>query len=139
MRRLALLSLAACMIGIAVPAYAQFGSNLSVAANSLSTATLQPGTDLSATASCDGADTAKITLDWTATSSSFADGYDVYRGSTDGGPYDNIGHVTGTTKTYVDHGLTTNTTYFYVVQSTASNWTSINSNQAQATTPATCP
>lgn len=139
-RRLSSLLLACLSIAIAIPAYAQFGISVSVSSNSFSTATLQPPTELSASASCDGVDTAKITLNWTATSSTFADGYDIFRGSADGGPYTKIDHVTGgTTTTHTNLALTTSTPYFYVVQSTASTWTTINSNQAQATTPATCP
>lgn len=138
-RLLPSLLLASLSIAIAIPAYAQFGTSVGVSSNSLSTATLQPPTQLSASASCDGANTAKIALNWTATSSTFADGYDIYRSSADGGPHTKIDHATGrTTTTHTNLGLTTSTVYFYVVQSTASNWTSINSNQAQATTP-TCP
>lgn len=139
-KRFSFLLVAAFLIGISVPAYAGFGSGVSVTSNSFSTATLEPPTGLSAAASCDGSNTARITINWTATSSTFADGYDIYRSSIEGGPYTQIDHVTGrTTTTQANSGLATSTTYFYVVQSTASSWTSVNSNQAQATTPSTCP
>lgn len=140
MKRLLLVTLSTIMMWIAFPAYARFGYERSVPSNGISTATLQPPTSLSATASCDGTDSAKIELSWTASTSSFADGYDVYRSSVDGGPYTKIDHVTGgTTAGYTNASLSTNSTYFYVVQSTAQSWTSIDSNQAQATTPASCP
>lgn len=139
-KRLSSIIVAAFVIGMAVPAYAQFESRADVSSNSFSTATLEPPVGLAATASCDGADTAKISLDWNATSSIFGDGYDIYRSSTQGGPYTRIDHVTGRTSiTQTNLGLTTSTTYFYVVQSTASSWTSISSNEALATTPAICP
>lgn len=140
MRRLSLVFLSAFMMWIAFPAYARFGYVRNVPSNSISTATLQPPTGLSALASCDGADSAKIELSWTASASSFADGYDVYRSAVDVGPYTKIDHITGrATVGYANWGLTTNSTYFYVLQSTAQYWTSTDSNQAGATTPATCP
>lgn len=139
-KRLSSLFTAAFVIGIAVPAYAGFGSSVGVTSNSFSTATLEAPTGLSASASCDGVSTAKITLSWTTTSSAFADGYDIYRSSADGGPFTKIDHVTGRTiTTQTDLRLATSTSYYYVLQSTVINWTSTNSNQAQATTPATCP
>ena len=110
-----------------------------VGSNALSTATLQPPTGLSATAGCQNF-APKITLNWTAASSTFADGYDVYRSTTNGGPYTLRAHVTGrTTTTYTDtSGLSLNTTYYYVLQSTANNWTSANSAQASAKTALIC-
>ena len=110
-----------------------------VGSNSVSTATLQPPTGLTATAGCQLL-APKITLSWTATTSAYADGYDVYRSTTNGGPYTLRAHVTGRTSvTYTDNsGLNTNTTYYYVLQSTASSWTSVNSGQASAKTPLIC-
>ncbi|MEX2554053.1 MAG: hypothetical protein WEB06_00280 [Actinomycetota bacterium] len=110
-----------------------------VGSNALSTATLQPPTGLTATAGCQLL-APKITLNWTATTSVYADGYDVYRSTTNGGPYTLRAHVTGrTTVTYTDSsGLNTNTTYYYVLQSTANSWTSANSGQASAKTPLIC-
>ncbi len=108
-----------------------------VASNSFSSATLQPPAGLTATASCNGLLSAKITLSWTV--ASLADGYDVYRSTTNGGPYSLVTHVTGgSTATYTNTGLSTNTTYYYVLQSTRNSWTSANSAQAQATTPLLC-
>ena len=118
---------------------ARFTDGGGVNSNSFSSATLQPPTGLGAAAACVGLGNAKITLTWTATTSTFADGYDVYRGTASGGPYSNIAHVTGrTTVSYVNTGLTTNKTYYYVLQSTAYGWTSANSGQASATTPLIC-
>ncbi len=123
----------------AIPTHALYTDAATLGANTFTTATLQPPTDLSATASCAGALQAKITLSWTATTSTFADGYDVYRSTTDGGPYTLIDHVDGLTTTEtVDNGLSTGTTYHYVLQSTAQGWVSVNSTQASATTPVLC-
>jgi trimeric autotransporter adhesin len=72
------------------------------------------------------------TVSWTA--SSGATSYKVFRATTSGGPYTQVG--TSTTTSFADSGLTCNTSYFYVV--TASNGTcdSGNSAQASATTSA---
>lgn len=127
------------LIWIAVPAYAQFGSSVVVSSNSFATATLQPPTGLLGSGSCDG-NSPKVTVTWSSTSSTFAGGYDVYQGTTNGGPYSKIAHATGlTTASYTDQGLVTGTTYFYVIQSTAASWTSVDSSQVQAATPASCP
>ena len=110
-----------------------------VGSNAFTTSQLQPPTGLSATAGCQLL-APKITLSWTATTSTFADGYDVYRGTTNGGPYSAIGHVgSRTTVTYTDTGsLSLNTTYYYVLRSTAHSWTSAASSQASAKTPLLC-
>jgi fibronectin type 3 domain-containing protein len=72
------------------------------------------------------------TVSWTA--SSGATSYKIFRATTSGGPYTQVG--TSATTSFVNSGLTCNTSYFYVV--TASNGTcdSGNSAQASATTSA---
>jgi hypothetical protein len=116
-----------------------FTDSPAVGSNAFATSQLQPPTGLSATPGCQVL-APKITLDWTATTSAFGDGYDVYRGTASGGPYTSIGHVTGrTTTTYTDaSGLSLNTTYYYVLRSTAYAWRSGTSNQASAKTPLLC-
>lgn len=138
-KRIAALFVFASVTSVSLPAYAWFGGTASNVLNDFSTATLQTATGLAADTTCDGTNLAKITLNWTATSSNFADGYDIYRSSVDGGPYSKIDHMSGrTTTTFTNSALSTNSSYFYVVQSTAINWTSNNSNQTEATTPTTC-
>ena len=66
------------------------------------------------------------TVSWTA--SSGATSYKIFRSTTSGGPYSQVG--TSTTTSFTDSGLTCNTTYFYVV--TASNGTCDSGNSAQA-------
>jgi hypothetical protein len=107
--------------------------------NAFSSATLEAPTGLGATAGCQLL-APRIVLQWTATSSTFADGYDVYRATTSGGPYTLITHVAGrTTTTYTNTGgLSLNTTYYYVLKSTAYSWTSANSSQTSAKTPVVC-
>ncbi|HVH69506.1 MAG TPA: malectin domain-containing carbohydrate-binding protein, partial [Candidatus Dormibacteraeota bacterium] len=72
----------------------------------------------------------QVSLSWTA--SSGAASYNVKRSTTTGGPYSSI--ATGVTTTnFTDTGLTSGTTYFYVVSAVNSNGESANSNQVSAT------
>ncbi|HEX3551778.1 MAG TPA: hypothetical protein VIA62_00940 [Thermoanaerobaculia bacterium] len=75
------------------------------------------------------------TVSWTAVSG--ATSYKIFRATTSGGPYTQVG--TSTTTSFTDSGLACNTTFFYVV--TASNGTCDSGNSAQAsatTTVCTC-
>lgn len=117
---------------------ARYTDTASVGSNTFTTATLQPPTGLGASAGCNLVNP-KVTLTWTATTSTYADGYDVYRSTTNGGPYSSIAHVTGrATTTYTDTSVNLNKTYYYVLKSTAFSWTSANSGQASTTTPLIC-
>lgn len=115
---------------------ALFGESDSIGSNALSTATLAAPANPAASASCDSPGTlkGKIALSWSAATS--AQSYDVYRSTTNGGPYSFL--INRTTTSYTNTGLNTNTTYYYVVQSRNNNWASANSSQASATTPAVC-
>ncbi len=76
-----------------------------------------------------------VTLDWTASTSTVA-GYNVYRGTTSGGPYTivNTSLVTGTT--YIDNAVASGQTYYYVTTAVdASDNQSAYSNEAQAVVP----
>jgi hypothetical protein len=90
-----------------------------------------PGVPTGVTATATGQTTA--TVSWTAVSG--ATEYHVFRSTTSGGPYTQVGTVTGTS--FNDTGLTCNTTYFYVVRAANSaTCESANSAQASATTSA---
>ena len=104
----------------------------------LTTATLAAPAGLAATARCTIGlpTTVAVDLSWTATSSTFADGYEILRSTTGaGGPYVSLGTVSGrTTTTYTDSTVTFSTTYNYVVRAKKNNWRSGNSNVVSATT-----
>jgi fibronectin type 3 domain-containing protein len=76
-----------------------------------------------------------VTLNWTASTSTVA-GYNVYRGTTSGGPYSilNSGPIAGTT--YADSTVASGQTYYYVTTAVdGSNDQSAYSNEAQAIVP----
>lgn len=121
----------------APPAAALFSGSRS-AAHTISSATLAPASNLSATTSCDPllSLTARATVSWTATPSMFAAGYTVerWRGST----LQSTTTVTPRTATSITQtGLATGTTYTWRVRAFVSSWTSTVVSTT-ATTPALC-
>lgn len=73
-----------------------------------------------------------INVSWTA--SSGATSYKIFRSTTSGSGYVQVG--TSTTTSFADSGLTCNTTYYYVVKASNGTCDSGNSAQASATTQA---
>jgi hypothetical protein len=80
----------------------------------------------------------QINLSWTASTSSCAVSYNVFRSTTSGFTPSSANRiVSGLTGTsFSDTGLAASTTFFYLVQATNSGGTSGSSNQANATTQA---
>ncbi len=130
MRTLSILSLLSGLALVVSGALAQHGQALftntaSIPGNTFSTDTLNPPASLTATGG------ASITLNWTATSDTYASGHRVFRSTTAGGPYTQIVQLTPrTTTTYVDSPAAG--TYYYVVRAYYQNWESVNSNEATA-------
>lgn len=120
---------------VATPALASFTSSRSATA-SYSTAVLAAPTSLATSAGpCTIGVAASVKLTWTATTSSWADGYEIARSLVAGGPYTTIGTVSGvSTTTYTDSSTLFATLYRYVVRATKVNWRSVNSNEASLTT-----
>lgn len=120
---------------VAGTAYASWSTSVS-ASNSVSTGSLVAPTSLAAAhGTCQIAASEAINLSWTATTSTIADGYEIFRGTANGGPYSSIATVSGiNTVTYTDPGRAFLTTYYYVVQAKRNAWRSSNSNQASITT-----
>ena len=92
-----------------------------------STDTLDPPTSLAATGGANAA------LSWTATTDTYASGYDLQRATVSGGPYAVVATLTPRTTVATTDTPPANGTYYYVLRSVFQNWTSVNSNQASAT------
>lgn len=76
-----------------------------------------------------------VSVAWTASKSSIA-GYNVYRGSTSGGPYAKINSALVTGTSFSDNNVQAGHTYFYVTTAVnSSNVESAYSNQAEAIVP----
>jgi hypothetical protein len=73
----------------------------------------------------------RITLSWTQSSSSGVTANRIYRSQTNGGPYTLLKAISPAT-TYTDSGLTTGTTWYYVVTAVSGGGESPYSNQAAA-------
>lgn len=136
-RVVAAATVAAWMFTTAV-ASAAFTSTVG-GAGEISTATLQPPTTLGAGhGTCQAAVDDSIVLTWTASTSTWAEGYEVLR-STDGSTYAVIATLAGiSTETYTDGGLAFSTTYWYRVRATESLWTSQPATTSLTTRTATC-
>lgn len=80
-----------------------------------------------------------IYVEWDPVSE--ADGYEVGRATTSGGPYTIIATPGSGTTRIKDTDVVNSTTYFYVVRTVASGWTSPDSTEVSETTPDTlsCP
>lgn len=77
-----------------------------------------------------------VQLNWTTSSSPNIVGYNVYRGTTSGGPYSKVNSSLVTGTSYTDNSVQSGSTYYYVV--TAVNNSSLESaysNQATANIP----
>jgi len=76
-----------------------------------------------------------VTLSWGASTTSGVTGYNVYRGTTSGGPYTKVNNSVIAGTTYTDTSVQSGTTYFYVVTSVDNNVESAYSNQVTAAVP----
>jgi hypothetical protein len=118
-------------------ARASFSGTGTVNQASITSSTLASATSLAATGQCQLVVTPTVKLTWTPTTSTYATSYKLFRSATSGGPYALQATISGrATATFTD---TTNvsglTTYYYVIQATYANWSSVNSAQATGTTP----
>jgi cellulose 1,4-beta-cellobiosidase len=76
-----------------------------------------------------------VSLSWSASSSTNITNYDVYRGTTSGGPYSEIATL-GVMTSYTDYNVQNGQTYYYVTAAiTSSGQESAYSNQATAVVP----
>jgi hypothetical protein len=136
-RRLVSVGLAAAAALCAVTvASAALTATVASGGQGLGTATLAAPTGAAAAnGTCRSNKSIQVDVSWTATSSTFADGYEILRATTSGGPYTSLGTVSGrTTVTYGDTTAAFSTTYYYVVKATKGLWRSTVSNQASDAT-----
>jgi hypothetical protein len=78
-----------------------------------------------------------VNLTWTASTSQNVTGYNIYRGTTSGGPYTKINSALDASTNYTDSTVVNGQTYYYVTTAVnSSNEESTYSNQAQAVIPA---
>ena len=104
---------------------ASFSDTTDNGLNSMTADQLDPPSALMATGG------GSVTLDWTATPDTYADGHRIYRSSTPGGPYVQVADVAPrTTVTYVDSPPAG--TYYYVVSVYVAGWESAGSNEVSA-------
>jgi serine/threonine-protein kinase len=100
---------------------------------------LRPPTSLEAEASCSGFLEAEVSLTWRPTTSSFADGYEIYRSTVSGGPYERVGVVQGHgTTAYLDQNLGIGQTFYYMVKSTTGRRDGPPGEQVGVGTPVGC-
>lgn len=125
---LALLVVAASLIGGVAPTAGAFTASTDNGVNSYDAATLAPPTNLAGECLL-----GVIDLSWTA--ATHASSYRVFRSTTSGGPYSEIGTTTGTT--FTDSSISLDS-YYYVVQSANGPWSSGNSAEVAVTTTLVC-
>ena len=77
-----------------------------------------------------------VDLSWNASTSQDVIGYNLYRGTTSGGPYQKINPVLDPTTVYTDNTVGDGNTYYYVATAVnSSDQESVYSNEAQAVIP----
>lgn len=76
-----------------------------------------------------------VSLTWIASTSTGVTGYNLYRGTTAGGPYTKITSSPVSTTSYTDSNVQAGTTYYYVATAIASGTESAYSNQAPVVVP----
>lgn len=115
-------------------------SGVAATGGSWSATTLPAPTGVTAEFDCGLLDVGKgISVEWDPVSE--ANGYEVARATTSGGPYTIIATPGSGTTRIKDTDVANSTTYFYVVRTVASGWTSPDSTEVSETTPGTlsCP
>ncbi|HUR51534.1 MAG TPA: hypothetical protein VMZ11_05375 [Mycobacteriales bacterium] len=125
----------ALVLAVAAPALGSF-RDTAKAASTLATTQLAAPTGLTAVAGCNLV-VPKVTLSWTATTTTFATGYDVYRGVGAGTQTLLTTLSPRTVTSYVDNTVALLTSYTYSVRTRFASWSKASSN-ASASTPVLC-
>jgi hypothetical protein len=128
--RSAALLLAAALVAAATSAWVPISLarfiDTAVPTASWTTDVLTPPTSLAAAGGTSAA------LTWVKTADAYATGYTVWRATASGGPYAQVATVTPRSVQATTDSPTVDGTYYYVLQSYFSSWTSVNSNQASS-------
>jgi archaellum component FlaF (FlaF/FlaG flagellin family) len=108
----------AVVLGTAAAAYAGFTS-ATAATQAVSSATLQPPTNVVATrtSQCNRNKAQQVTVTWTGSASTFATGYTIQRNGT------TVTTLAATATSYVDDAVAHSTAYTYAVVATYRQWT----------------
>jgi len=127
--RTGVLAVALVLVGVAWPVRPVFAllTESETVAPTFTTTTLNPPTGLAAAAAL----LLRVNLTWTATTDPRATGYQVLRGTANGGPYSQVATVTPRTATSYQDTVPLPGVYYYVLRTYYDSWTSSNSNQAQ--------
>jgi hypothetical protein len=126
----------AAVLVVASPALASYLDSATATA-AFTTTSLAAPTGVGAAGGCAGTLQPKVTLTWTATTTTFATGYDVYR-AVGLGASTYLTTVTPRTATsYVDTAVSLLTSYTYTLKTKYQSWTKASSTAA-AITPAVC-
>ena len=127
--RTAAVAVALVLVSVAWPVRPAFAllTETETVASTFTTTTLHAPTGLSAAAAL----LLRVNLSWTATTDARATGYQVLRGTANGGPYSQVATVTPKTATSYQDTVPLPGIYYYVLRTYYDSWTSANSNQAQ--------
>jgi hypothetical protein len=88
---------------------------------------------------CDGFFAYRVDLSWRPSASTDADGYEIFRGTSPGGPFELIAVVDGRGRVaHADRGLGSSTSFHYVVRTVRGDHRSPQSAEASAQTPFFC-
>jgi len=113
-------------MGRSVPVTLALMTDTETVPATFSTETLDPPTGLAAAAAL----LLRVNLTWTATVDTRATGYQVLRGTANGGPYTQVATITSRTTTAYQDTVPLPGQYYYVLRTYFASWTSVTSNQA---------
>lgn len=135
MRGVVALAITASALASGPGVWASFDSS-GVASHSISAHEIDGPTEpASAAGTCTPAVTDRIVLTWSASPSSWADGYEILRSTNPGGPFSVVASVSGVgTVSYTDEPLAWTTTYHYRVRAVKHEWRSDPTTTVQRTT-----
>lgn len=140
-RTLVPIAVAVALVGLVSSqvAWAAFGDTAQASATYSTDSLAGPTSPSAGPGTCTVFSNDRIVLSWTATSSTWADGYEIARSLIPGGPYTVIGTVSGVgTTNYNDGPLAFSTTYYYAIRSTRNLWRSEDATVSRTTRSSLC-